>query len=282
MAAVALASPLLSGSRAGAGGGPGGVLAPADGALFGAAVQPPATGDPYQPVRDLEAKLGRKLAIDHYYRTWTTAFPDGREQWDASEGRIPMISWGKVATGEINAGKHDDLIRKRAQGLRALGQPVLLRWFWEMGGNRNASVAGTAGDYVNAWRHLRRIFAEEGATNALWVWCPDATDFADSVAQSFYPGDGDVDWTCADGYNYRHPAKRSTQARSFEDTFAAFYAWASPRPRPMMVGEFGTVEDKPGDKPAWVTAAHDVLKSKFSGIDAVVYFNSIRQKDGLD
>src|SRR2546427_8355955 len=125
MAAVALASPLLSGSRASAGGGPGGVLAPADGALFGAAVQPPATGDPYQPVRDLEAKLGRKLAIDHYYRTWTTAFPDGREQWDASEGRIPMISWGKVATGEINAGKHDDLIRKRAQGLRALGQPVL-------------------------------------------------------------------------------------------------------------------------------------------------------------
>ena len=120
MAAVALASPLLSGSRASAGGGPGGVLAPADGALFGAAVQPPATGDPYQPVRDLEAKLGRKLAIDHYYRTWTTAFPDGREQWDASEGRIPMISWGKVATGEINAGKHDDLIRKRAQGLRAV------------------------------------------------------------------------------------------------------------------------------------------------------------------
>ena len=41
-------------------------------------------------VADLEAKLGRKLAIDHYYRPWTTPFPTTREQWDFANGRIPL------------------------------------------------------------------------------------------------------------------------------------------------------------------------------------------------
>jgi hypothetical protein len=49
----------------------------------------------------------------------------------------------------------------------------------------------------------------------------------------------------------------------------------------MMVGEYGTVEDAPGDKAAWVTAAHEALKGKLAGIDAVVYFHSVRDRDGL-
>jgi hypothetical protein len=282
MALAGLLAPLVGSARpAGAGGGPAGVLAPADGVLFGAHVQPPTSGDPYQPLTDLEAKLGRHFAIDHYYRAWDAKFPDGREQWDASGGRIPMISWAKAPTNEINSGQHDDMIRARAQGIRALGQPVLLRWFWEMGGNRNTTAVGSTQSYVAAWRHLRAIFAEEGATNAAWVWCPDASDFATGVAQSFYPGDDDVDWTCADGYNYRHPARRGTDARSFEDTFAAFHAWASAHPKPMMVGEYGAVEDAPGDKAAWVKAAHEALKGKLTGVDAVVYFHSVRNQEGF-
>ncbi|HET7721201.1 MAG TPA: hypothetical protein VFK43_14645, partial [Acidimicrobiales bacterium] len=50
---------------AGAGGGPDSVpLTPSDGALFGAAVAPGSRETPYQPLIDLEEKLGRKLAID--------------------------------------------------------------------------------------------------------------------------------------------------------------------------------------------------------------------------
>jgi len=281
MAVLGLLAPLWSSGRAEAGGGPAGVLAPADGVLFGAHVQPPGSGDPYKPLTDLEAKLGRRLAIDHYYRDWDAKFPDGREEWDASAGRIPMISWAKAPTHEVNSGQHDDTIRARARGIRALGQPVLLRWFWEMGGNRNTTAVGSTQGYVAAWRHLRAIFAEEGATNALWVWCPDASDFATGVAQSFYPGDAHVDWTCADGYNFRHPARESTEARSFEDTFSAFHDWASTHPRPMMIGEYGTVEDAPGDKAAWVKAAQEALKGKLAGVDAVVYFHSVRNREGL-
>ncbi len=267
--------------RAGAAGRTPGPLAPTEGVLFGAHVQTPAGTHPYQAVTDLEAKLGRVLAIDHYYHPFDDPFPDGREAWDVVGGRIPMISWGKTYAGDINAGRHDDLVRTRARSVRDLGQPVLLRWFWEMGGNRNLAHAASPSDYIAAWNRLRRLFAEEGASNAVWVWCPDASDFGNGAAQAFYPGDEAVDWTCADGYNYRHPSRRSTVARSFEATFAAYYAWAVERPKPIMIGEYGVVEDGPGDKAAWMDAARDTLKSRFPAVAAVVYFHSLREKDGF-
>jgi hypothetical protein len=266
--------------RAGAARTPG-PLAPTEGVLFGAHVQTPSGLHPYQAVTNLEAKLGRTLAIDHYYHPFDEPFPDGREAWDVAGGRIPMISWGKTYTAEINSGRHDDLVRTRARSIRDLGQPVLMRWFWEMGGNRNQAHANAGSDYIAAWNRLRGLFAEEGASNAVWVWCPDASDFADGTAQAFYPGDDAVDWTCADGYNYRHPSRRSTVPRSFEATFAAFYAWAVERPKPIMIGEYGVVEDGPGDKAAWMDAARETLKSRFPAVAGVVYFHSLRERDGF-
>jgi hypothetical protein len=281
-AVIALAG-LTPGGDAGAGaeGRSPGPLAPADGVLFGAHVQMPGRADPAVGLAELEGKLGRRFAIDHYYRPWGDVFPDGREAADIAAGRIPMISWGKTNTRDINSGAHDAEIRARAEGLRDLGQPVLVRWFWEMGGNRNIPTAGEPADYIAAWRRIHGIATEVGATNAAWVWCPDASDFVDGRAQSFYPGDDVVDWTCADGYNFRHPSRRGTKARSFADTFAAFYEWAKERPKPIMVGEYGVVEDAPGDKAAWVEAARVTLAQQFPEIAAVVYFHALRDRDGV-
>jgi len=257
---------------AGAGGGPSSApLAPADGALFGAAVAPGAREAPYQPVVDLENKLGRRLAVDRYDRPFGTVFPDGREQWDIAAGRIPMISWGPVATGEVNRGSWDTQIRLRARGIRNLGQPVLLNWFADMANPHNTPVAGDPAQYQAAWRRIRRLFTEEQASNAVWVWCADAADFAGPTADGWYPGDDAVDWTCADGYNPRNPARPDSTAQSFEQIFTPFHDWGSHHDKPMMVGRYGTAEDAPGDKPAWVDAARHALEGRLSGIDAVVY-----------
>ncbi len=261
---------------AGAAGGPSSApLAPADGALFGAAVAPGPRDAPYQPVLDLEGKLGRRLAVDRYDRPFGTAFPDGREQWDIAAGRIPMIAWGPVATGEVNRGSWDTQIRLRARGIRSLGQPVLINWFGDPANAHNAPVAGDASQYGAAWRRIRRIFTEEDARNAIWVWCADAGDFASGTAEAWYPGDESVDWTCADGYNPRNPARPDSAARSFEDLFAPFHDWGAGHDKPMMVGRYGTVEDAPGDKPAWVDAARHSLEDRLSGIDAVVYDSTL-------
>ena len=272
MLLVAVVAPGTSTAPAGAGGGPGAApLAPADGALFGAAVANGSKDAPYQPVTDLEAKLGRRLAIDRYDRPFGTVFPDGREQWDVAAGRIPLISWGAVATPEVNRGSWDTQIRLRARAVRNLGQPVMINWFADPANEHNSAVSVDASQYVAAWRRLRKIFAEEQASNAVWVWCADAADFAAPTADAWYPGDDQVDWTCADGYNPRTPSRPDSVTASFEEIFSAFHEWGSHHDKPMMVGRWGTVEDGPGVKPGWVEAARRALEGKLSGIDAVVY-----------
>ncbi|HEV7861186.1 MAG TPA: Ig-like domain-containing protein, partial [Acidimicrobiia bacterium] len=252
---------------------PSGPGAPASGALFGATVRTGSSEAAQKSgVEALEAKLGRKLAIDHYYRPWTTTFPTSREQWDFANGRIPMISWAKTYADEIVYGVHDALIRQRADAIAALGQPLLIRWFWEMDGDRNLQYSQSPGLYVAAWQHIVSIFRQEGATNVGWVWCPNASAFADGSAQEYYPGDDWVDWTCADGYNWYR--KSGDKDVSFKTIFTSFYGWATTRPKPIMVGEYGVI-DTGGDRKAnWVNAARTTLKSDQSGVDAAVYFNS--------
>jgi hypothetical protein len=257
---------------AGAGGGPSdALLVPADGALFGAAVAPGSREAPYQPLADLEAKLGRTLAIDRYDRPFGTVFPEGREQEDIAAGRIPMISWGPVATGEVNRGSWDTQIRLRARGIKNLGQPVLIDWFADAANPRNGAVSGDASQYVAAWRRIVRIFDEEEARNTVWVWCADAADFGNGTADTWYPGDEWVDWLCADGYNPRNPGRPDSTVLTFEEIFTPFHSWGVNRNKPLMVGRYGTVEDAPGDKPSWVEGARTALVGPLSGIDAVVY-----------
>jgi hypothetical protein len=270
-------------SPAGAAGGPPSApLAPADGALFGASVANGPRDAPYQPLADLETKLGRRVAIDRYDRPFGSVFPDGREQADIAAGRVPMVAWGPVATGEVNRGSWDAQIRLRARGIRGLGQPVMISWFPDMTNPYNAPVAGDSGQYVAAWRRIRRIFNEEEARNAVWVWCARAGDFATGAADAWYPGDDAVDWTCAEGYNPRNPGRPDSVASSFEEIFTSFHEWGSRHDKPMMVGRYGTVEDAPGDKPAWVDAARRALQGPLSGIDAVVYDSTQAPPAGTD
>jgi hypothetical protein len=255
---------------------PPGSLAPESGALLGAWVTPP--GDftrkgQRAAVTELEAQLGRRLDINHHFYRWDKPFPTEEERADLADGRIPMISWGDQDTRRVAVGADDELIRQRADAVAALGRPVLLRWFWEMDGRRYRNVAHSSQEYVVAWRHLHDLFAERGADNVRWVWCPNATAFTDRTAQQFYPGDAYVDWVCADGYDY------PWNTASFEELFKAFHAWGAGTGKPLMVGEWGAVERSPGAKARWLAGAHAALKARMPGIAAVVYFDADREYD---
>lgn len=245
------------------------------GALLGAHVQASDGRVSEAGFLALEAKLGRTLAIDHYYRPWATTFPDGRERWNFDHGRTPMISWGKANTGEIARGDHDRLIQIRARAVAALDRPVFLRWFWEMDGKQNGEGPPydvAAPDYIAAWRHIRAIFDAEGAHNVSWVWCPNAWGFTIGKAQAYYPGDDSVDWICADGYNW-FPNRPRSRYETFKTVFKAFYDWAAARPKPLMIGEWGAQEMGPGEKARWLVDAGNTLKTDFPNVAAVVYFN---------
>ncbi len=254
-----------------------GRLAPESGALLGTYTKSREGGYDRagQEARwaEVEDAAGRRLDIGHSFYPWEQRFPSWREQWHLDSGRIPMISWNGTSTAEINAGLHDGLIAERADGVKALGDEVFLRWFWEMDGVKKARMAGDPAEFIAAWRRMHDIFAQRGAGNAVWVWCPNAWAFQVDDAEQWYPGDDYVDWVCADGYNWP-PGRPDAVWRSVTDIFSGFHAWGMARGKPMMVGETGVQERAPGEKAAWLRSAAGLLRDTLPGISAFVYFDS--------
>ncbi|MGH9000453.1 MAG: glycoside hydrolase family 26 protein, partial [Acidimicrobiia bacterium] len=271
-------------------GRPAGPLVPVDGFYVGAYTKHP-DGSGFQrqqeAVKDLEAELGRRLHIDHHFYDWEKPFPSEREPWDLANGRIPMISWNgpELSSGGTSAiirGAHDGLIVTRADAVKALGEPVFLRWFWEMDGNKNADRVESAANYVKAWRHIHDLFTARGASNAVWVWCPNASAMGDGDARPYYPGPRYVDWVCGDGYNF-HPNRPGDKWRGFDEIFGDFYRVAQSYHKPIMIGEFGVLEDPnvPGRKQAWFHQAHDAIRDRYPALAAVVYFNADSTTNGI-
>lgn len=249
------------------------LLAPPSGSLFGASVQQESGQTRQAAYADLERRLGRKLGIAHKFYNWNAVFPTADERWNLSNGNTPMISWHGTKVSYINSGSQDALIRARADGVKALGKPVFIRWFWEMDHSAAATTVISPADFNAAWRRIRNIFKARGATNVAWVWCPTAYGFTTGRAQTFYPGDANVDWTCADGYNWA-PALEGSPWRSFEAIFASYYSWAAARPKPMMIGETGALERLAYEKSNWINATRNTVKYKYGRIAAFVWFDA--------
>jgi beta-mannanase len=230
-----------------------------------------------QAVLDLERRIGRRLAIDHTYVPFGAQL-GWRPAWDVELGRIPLITIGNGAsTAEVAQGRHDVYLRQLAEGVRSLGKPVYLRYAHRMDDPRNSAWVGSPEHYVAAWRHVREIFA---GLPASFVWSPTAAAFASDAADRFYPGDDQVDWIAADGYN--DPGCRSqTRWRELSEIFGDFYVWGSSHGKPLMIGETGSVEDAgdAGRKAAWFDNAARDLTTEMPNVQALIYFDARKACD---
>ena len=223
--------------------------------------------------RSIEEASGRTYDIGQVFHAWDMAIPTSDDLMHISDNRLLMISWNGTDTIEIAAGDHDDWIRTQARATRDLGVRVLFRWLWEMDGRRRIEVVHSGPDYVAAWNHVRSIFTEEGATNAEFVWCPNEFLFwDDGDPEPLYPGDENVDWLCADGYNWG-TTEDGDDWTDLVDIFGDFYAWAEPRGKPIVIGETGSGEAEAGAKAAWFRQIPETLRTELPEIDAVVYFD---------
>jgi len=229
---------------------------------------------------DLESRLGRRLNIDHHFYAWSDVFPSWREPWDIENDRIPMISWNGENTDAIARGDWDGLIAARAQAVAMLNTPVFIRWFWEMDGNKKQGFISSPASYQKAWRHIHDIFVQAGAINAVWVWCPNASAFDDGNALPYYPGGAYVDWVCGDGYNFA-PNRPGDKWETPGEIYNGWYAGASRLGKPLMIGEFGVLERKPGEKEQWFHQAHDWVAAH-PAVAAVVYFNADSTTNGIN
>ena len=177
-------------------------LMPARGAYFGAWVGPTVYTQQGRiaAVDALQQQIGRRLDIVHIYLQQQAAFPTSSDLAFVRQGSTLLVSWALNDSRGIAAGQYDSTIRQRAREIKAIGKPVFLEWRWEMDRPNLRSQVGPPADYIAAWKHIRRIFAEQHTDNVAWVWCPSARGFTGGYAPAYYPGDTQVDWVCADAY----------------------------------------------------------------------------------
>jgi hypothetical protein len=272
-------------------------------------VDPPGSGSPatvawgaYIPgapqdmslVTQMESQAGKHIGIVMWYEHWSgpwAAFHAPDFQNVLAHGSMPMVTWmsDDVSNGpnqpafsnaQVTGGTYDGYIQSWADGLRSVGQPVLVRLDSEMNGRGMPwadGVNGNAtGSFVAMWRHVHDIFVRQGASNVKWVWSPNV-DFsqATETMANMYPGDAYVDWLALDGYNWgTTTAFQSWQ--SFSQIFASSVSQITGlSSRPLMIAETATIESGASGqtKAAWIESAFSHELQNFPQVKAVVWFD---------
>ena len=138
--------------------------------------------------------------------------------------------------------------------------------------------------YVAAYRHIHDIFVAAGATNARWVWAPNADSHPGGTSatswnnwRSYYPGDAYVDWVGIDGYNWGTVEGNVWQ--SPEAIFGPVYRDYAGR-KPIMLAETSSVESG-GSKAAWVSSLSTWVKAH-AAVQALVWFDTNESSTHLD
>ena len=224
-------------------------------------------------------------------------FQETASQYVNSYGGIPVISWETVdsdsgsstsaySDAAIAAGSQDAYITAWAKAAKAWGHPFFLRFDWEMNGSWFPWGVGangnTAASYVAMWQHVHTIFTSVGATNVNWLWCPNI-DPENTLAPlaSLYPGNGYVDWTGLDGYNFNTSNWNGTWdsfASLFGSTYAAITGSIAPS-KPLMVAEVGSTETG-GSKAQWITDMLNVLPTQFPNIHGLMWYDVDSPQNG--
>lgn len=253
-------------------------------------------GAPYDGGRVIDAfarEVGRKPVVINWYRNWDQDLIVPRDiKTVRDHDAVPLITWEPYGHGltSIWGGEYDDYIRRAARQVAAEKGPIFVRFAHEMNGSWFPwglhAGGNTPYDYIRAWRRVVSTFRAEGASNARFVWCPNAGQF-----DSLYPGDAYVDWLCLDGYNwgarwltdlgggidwpcfggYNLGSLSATWDALFRDSYADITRLSS---RPLMIGETG-VNEEGVDKPAWIRDSFNAATmSRYPRLRAVLLFNT--------
>jgi hypothetical protein len=267
-------------------------LVPSCGVLLGVTLASPKG----PPLTALESAVRRKFDLVYAFHGIDHPELTAEERAATDGGRVlhlnvearefgvpghPPVRWS-----EITAGRWDEPLRRLAAELASLDRPVFLTFDHEVDSAKKLDVRGTAGEYVAAWRHLHRLFAEVGAKKVVWVWVVTGSNRNWSRVPDVYPGNSYVDWLSWDPYNSsgcRDRAVNPSEWRSFKATVQPFYEWLQTNGKaagidigkPYMLSEFGTVSD-PDDPTAaarWYDAIPGALKT-FPKLKALTLWNS--------
>jgi len=271
---------------------PDSLLVPPCGVWWGAYVPAGRSGEA-AAVRGLESRIGRRLDVVYSYHDMSTS-DDGQlitsderalgadrilfvdwssAVWSPAPGEPAQLKWSDIAAGRYDA----RIIDPQIERLKAYGRPVLFTFDQEA--DTLVGQAGTAAEYVAAYRHLYQRFQALGATDAIWVWT--VTGYLGgrnaSVMRQLYPGSAYVRWLAYDPYNY-YTCKSVPTWSTFAQTVRPGYDWMRAHisaSKPIMLAEYGTAADPadPAAQRAWYAGIPAALRT-MPGIKAVVQWDS--------
>lgn len=274
-ASVALAVGVLRDGSSGREHPAGGPPAPAHGAYLGAAVAPQPPEKSTQEgriaaIRTFESAVGTRLAIVHVYARSPAQIATPSNARFVADGHRLLISWATPDIRQIASGRQDAVIEAAAEQVAALRAPVFLEPRWEMDRPNLDGTVHSSGDFVAAWRRIRAVFADRDVDRVSWVWCPTAAGFEAGRAPAYYPGDSEVDWTCADPYPLRSYIAGTYE--SFRNLIRPFINWAAKHDKPIMIGEFGVPKSYGARRDGWLVDAFQYVRET-PQIKALVYFD---------
>lgn len=232
---------------------------------------------------DPDGELSQLSRIDHLFTAWlddsTGGVPMAGIRASYDRGVPVMLSWepwpiagtdsGSVVEDTIQ-GRYDGEIRRAADSVKSLQQPILIRFAHEMDMQGLYPWTGAPPDrYIAMYQHTVDLFRAEGATNVLWVWSPGGT--LDSPR--YYPGDGYVDYIGVTVLQYSgwETAAGFTPPREFSELVDEKYRLMAPFNKPIILAEVGI--DLPGGLKAHAVRQMIVVTETRPKIRAVIYFN---------
>ena len=254
------------------------------------------TTDSYESIINLEESLHTTFPLIHIYKAWGSKdneqFPNLDVQAILELGSIPVITWepwltdfdankypnlrsietrDKSGLADIAKGIYDFYIRSWALSAAKINKPIFIRFAHEMNdpyrypwGPHNNS----AKDFISAWRHVYKIFKEEGADNIIWIWSPHP---AYGFYNDFYPGNDYVDYVGSSALNYGTVANWS-KWWSFKDIFEKHYKELALFNKPIMLCEFGSLAVG-GSRSKWFSEALTNLPQEYPAMKSILFFH---------
>jgi len=259
----------------------------------------------------LEKRLDSKIPILSGFVDWDYVIGEPRDVALSANGtRTLLYSWephcsadGKcVSFAAIVHGELDAYLQRIADNMRAFPYDLYVRPWGEMNAEWSAwqpgsgkPRAGTAKEFVAAWRHVRDFFRSRGIHNLKFVFNPDASNDATTVPiAQLWPGAEYVDVLGIDGYNWgRGLPGGPGQWEEFEDIFAPMYGILTGLhpSAPVWLCEVGSKEPEKDDGSKVRPAPRDKTHSKadwiekmmtsnaFPRVTALIGFNVIKERD---
>jgi hypothetical protein len=244
----------------------------------------------FQRLESLEGSINRKFDIISFYQTWgersEDMFPQDMMREIDRHGSVAMITWEpwltefkinntdgasntKTDLRSIANGKYDKYIREWAKESVVYGKPFFLRFAHEMNNPQypwSEAAGNRPKDFIDSWKHVHRIFKDEGAMNVLFVWSPQGI-----MPNEFYPGGEYVDWIGAGIFNYGSYAEDIWH--SFEYVYEPIYRSAIRYDKPIMIAEIGC-SPLGGNQMQWYSDAFKMISKTYPETKAVVLFNN--------